>query len=388
MILTLGTYRNLISPRIKWKLIIVIVLLGLLAPFLLLDRKTNIRLEIKESDKKTHTESVVEYLSRSDCIPVKGHWRTKRYAAKLPHCFDEIISNENICSDAPNLLLLVYVYSAPQDFKKRQTIRATYGNKTILDGKTVRVVFPLGLPPDKNKKINRRMLQEGIYAESLKYKDIIQEGFIESYRNLTYKGLMTLRWIDKHCSHAKFVLKADSDVFVNIYSLLTFLKMQPDLAKKKAIGCEFYTHTRVIRCSARPDLKSCTTSSQYKGAYYPRYCQGAAFLLTMHTAKAMHKASLTTPIWWVDDVFITGIIMNKVKDVKRVGFKKSWVRSTARTIPKLRKNPRHYLFAAVRGPVQMATAWKVVNDSVEQYQILNIAPKKKPEIIQGKGKYI
>ena len=47
-----------------------------------------------------------------------------------------IVNNENLCADAPDLLLLIYVYSAPQDFKKRQAIRATYGNKKLFDGKT------------------------------------------------------------------------------------------------------------------------------------------------------------------------------------------------------------------------------------------------------------
>lgn len=53
---------------------------------------------------------------------------------------------------------------------------------------------------------------------------MLKEDFVDTYHNLTYKGIAALRWIDTYCSHATFVLKTDDDIFVNMFSLVRFLK--------------------------------------------------------------------------------------------------------------------------------------------------------------------
>jgi Galactosyltransferase len=40
-------------------------------------------------------------------------------------------------------------------------------------------------------------LQENILEESLQHGDIIQEGFIDSYANLTVKSIMLLKWFSQ-----------------------------------------------------------------------------------------------------------------------------------------------------------------------------------------------
>jgi len=53
---------------------------------------------------------------------------------------------------------------------------------------------------------------------------MLKEDFVDTYHNLTYKGVAALRWVDAYCSHATFVLKTDDDIFVNMFSLVRFLK--------------------------------------------------------------------------------------------------------------------------------------------------------------------
>ncbi len=55
------------------------------------------------------------------------------------------------------------------------------------------------------------------------YGDLVQENFIDSYRNLTLKTLMGIRWASIHCSNAKFVVKIDDDVIINPFYLLNYL---------------------------------------------------------------------------------------------------------------------------------------------------------------------
>lgn len=61
-----------------------------------------------------------------------------------------------------------------------------------------KVVFLLGLPTNDNNSV----VQRKILAESEKYRDIIQEDFIDSYNNLTLKSIMMLKWITNSCNES------------------------------------------------------------------------------------------------------------------------------------------------------------------------------------------
>lgn len=58
-----------------------------------------------------------------------------------------------------------------------------------------KLVFLLGLPPSEN----HTDVQSKIEEEVKMYGDIIQEGFIDSYNNLTLKSIMMLKWVNNNC---------------------------------------------------------------------------------------------------------------------------------------------------------------------------------------------
>jgi beta-1,3-galactosyltransferase 1 len=74
-------------------------------------------------------------------------------------------------------------------------------------------------------------LQYQIEEENKKFKDIVQGQFIDSYRNLTNKGVMGYKWISEHCMNAEIVLKVDDDAFVNFFKY--FEEMSHIKEKKK-----------------------------------------------------------------------------------------------------------------------------------------------------------
>jgi hypothetical protein len=78
-------------------------------------------------------------------------------------------------------------------------------------------------------------LQLQIEKESEKFKDVVQGYFTDSYRNLTYKGVMGYEWISEHCRNAEFVAKIDDDAFINFFKL--FEEMQYLKDKKRYILC-------------------------------------------------------------------------------------------------------------------------------------------------------
>jgi len=65
-----------------------------------------------------------------------------------------------------------------------------------------------------------------VEEESLHYSDIIQEGFVDSYNNLTLKSVMMLKWVLSNCHSVRYIMKTDDDMFVNINNLVRLLKLR------------------------------------------------------------------------------------------------------------------------------------------------------------------
>ena len=136
------------------------------------------------------------------------------------HNFEYILNPKfDVCGNgSDNVFLLIYVHSSPENYKRRIAIRETWAKRSIFDD--IRIVFMLG----KGMKTKRIDDQGIITLESNTYNDIVQENFQDSYRNLTFKGIMAMKWIAEYCNHTEFILKTDDDIITNTFKLLRYLK--------------------------------------------------------------------------------------------------------------------------------------------------------------------
>ena len=228
-----------------------------------------------------------------------------------PHKFQYIINPTKICAHE-DIFLLTYVHSAPAHHKRRMAIRETWGHPKNFPEFIHRVVFLMG-------KSKEHALQEALQMESDMYGDIIQEDFIDSYRNLTYKAIEGLKWISHHCAHARFILKTDDDIFVNIFTLVAHLRSifkQTDgvSAPSQLLLCLVWYHMKVVR---EPKSKWYIPYAEFREDFFPTYCSGSAFVLSADVVKDMYNASLHTPFFWVDDFYVTGLLAKKVGVVHR-----------------------------------------------------------------------
>ncbi|ELU06541.1 hypothetical protein CAPTEDRAFT_148283 [Capitella teleta] len=220
-----------------------------------------------------------------------------------PHDFAYLINPKKVCSDG-NIFLLTYVHSAPAHHKRRMAIRETWGHPRNIPDVKIRVVFLMGYSEEKS-------YQDALQMESDMYGDIIQENFLDSYRNLTYKAIEGLKWITHHCSQARFILKTDDDIFVNIFSLVTHLQsvFAEAALPNKLLLCLVWYHMKVVR---DPKSKWYIPYHEFKEDFFPTYCSGSAFVMTPDVVRGMYNASLHTPFFWVDDYYVTGLLAHKV----------------------------------------------------------------------------
>ncbi|XP_076467945.1 beta-1,3-galactosyltransferase 1-like [Babylonia areolata] len=209
-----------------------------------------------------------------------------------------VLNEPDACSDDTELVAVVV--TAPNNTEDRQAVRETWGSYRDDPGHHVALVFLVGAVPQDDPALQARL-----EAESAWHGDLVQGDFRDSYRNLTLKSLALLRWVALHCGGARYVLKADDDVYVNLTNLLTELRRQGPLNDRDnfVLG-----HVAV---GARPlrdrTSKWYTPVEDFNETVYPPYVSGTAYAMTASAARKLYSASAAVPFFWLEDVYITGL---------------------------------------------------------------------------------
>ncbi|XP_046577716.1 uncharacterized protein LOC124285519 [Haliotis rubra] len=148
-----------------------------------------------------------------------------------------------------NLKFLVIVHSATQNFQRRRLIRETWANKNLFKGLSVRILFLWSLKVDDDMFINPFLLLEKFYP----------------------------------------LLKSKQKTYI----------MSPPREGSSPI--------------VRGTRKWKVEDDQFKGySHYPiNYCNGYVVLISTEIIRAMYRASYMTPFFWVDDVYLYGLLLLK-----------------------------------------------------------------------------
>lgn len=235
----------------------------------------------------------------NDTLSIKRSLEGSRY----PY----LINHKEKC-EAQDVLLLLFIKTAPENYARRSAIRKTWGNEKYVRSQlnaNIKTLFALGAPnPLKGEELQRKL----VWEDQL-YGDIIQQDFVDSFYNLTLKLLLQFSWANTFCPHAKFLMTADDDIFIHMPNLVEYLQ---SLAQ---IGVQDFWIGRVHR--GAPPVRD--KSSKYYVSYemyqwpaYPDYTAGAAYVISGDVAAKVYEASQTlNSSLYIDDVFM-GLCANKV----------------------------------------------------------------------------
>ncbi|XP_049818435.1 beta-1,3-galactosyltransferase 5-like [Aethina tumida] len=200
-----------------------------------------------------------------------------------------------VCSENTPMMLHVVV-SAANNILRRNVIRKMCKN----DSAIVKTVFALGMPQNAT-------LQKEIEQENYLYSDIIQGNFNDAYRNMTYKHVMALKYLNYYCSNANYLLKTDDDIFVNTKILQKFVSTNlKERYPKNLILCKPQMHAPVYRSSSKWNV----LKSEYSPDFYPPYCPGWMIIYSSDVVKHLYQKSRErkNEFLWIDDVFVSGIL--------------------------------------------------------------------------------
>ncbi|XP_054750618.2 beta-1,3-galactosyltransferase 5-like [Lytechinus pictus] len=219
-----------------------------------------------------------------------------------------LISPERFCqtsSPVINLarrLLVIMVTSHTQKARVRKTIRQTWADVPEVKSGQVHVVYLLGTTVKSDGQS-----QSLIEHEAKEYDDIIQGAFEDTYENLPAKTLMGLQWAATQCgSSFKFFMKTDSDVYVNIPKLATYLDGYRNWAKPYAMGRK-WVNVKPIRLQLH---KWFVPEHEYPGSTYPPYLGGSAYVITSVAIRMAFHEARSTKLVRLEDLFV-GICFQK-----------------------------------------------------------------------------
>ncbi|XP_010022998.1 PREDICTED: beta-1,3-galactosyltransferase 2-like [Nestor notabilis] len=211
--------------------------------------------------------------------------------------FKFIINEKEKCKDkTPFLILLIATTAA--EIQRRSSIRKTWGNESVVQGVEVVRLFMLG--------VESRGPDEVLLRESEQYHDIIQQDFLDTYYNLTLKTLMGMKWVASYCSGASFVMKTDSDVFVNtIYLIEKLLRPLSPPPQNYFTGCLMRGH-KPIR---NKNSKWYISEEEYPGDNYYPFCSGTGYIFSGDLASKIVNASVMIKYIHLEDVYV-GLCLN------------------------------------------------------------------------------
>ena len=144
-------------------------------------------------------------------------------------------------------------------------------------------------------------LAAALGEESATYRDIIQEDFVDSYNNLTLKTIMAFKWASLKCTVAKFFMKTDDDMFVNLNSLKDAVTKY-SFVLEKGIGGYCNLSREPIRSKTE---KWSVTYEMYPNKLYPPYCSGTGYVTSMNVVEKVYKVSKDVPFIYLEDVYVS-----------------------------------------------------------------------------------
>ncbi|XP_029622530.1 beta-1,3-galactosyltransferase 2 [Salmo trutta] len=217
----------------------------------------------------------------------------KKYHVEYPSEYIFILDEPEKCREQnPFLVLMVPV--APYNREAREAVRSTWGSERQVLGKEVRLFFLLGLPSGEETE----QLQENVLQESKEHQDLLQSDFIDSYKNLTIKTMVMMEWLSSRCPNASYAMKIDSDMFLNVNTLVNMLLHAPK---------QNYMTGLVARWAAvlrDPSSKWYLPMEVFPEPVYPPYALGLGYVFTLDLPRKLVEASRHVKAVYIEDVYL------------------------------------------------------------------------------------
>ncbi|TRY69931.1 hypothetical protein TCAL_02825 [Tigriopus californicus] len=239
--------------------------------------------------------------------------RGKQHDARAPLVRDIFqhswkVSGADICQKKPKVDILVVVISSPSHILQRNSIRESWGEQ-VKERKRMALLFILGRSPD---------LDQHVINESIQYEDIVLTNHEDTYENLSLKILAALQWYQDFCPQAKYLVKVDDDVFMQIPRLHTLLagmnRSKLNHGKKLILGnvASGWAPSHEI------NSKYYISPKEFNKTVFPAFVTGPSYVISTPAIPELLALAWDHPYIPLEDVFITGILAEMANVPRRL----------------------------------------------------------------------
>ena len=232
-------------------------------------------------------------------------------APECQHCmqrdFPEVLTPKEVCQGSSDPDILLLIFSAIGEQRDREVVRRTWLQAAKMNTGDVRYIFLVG-----SHHWGPSTEQDQLAMESKHYGDILQNDYVDSYRNMTIKTLAGLKWAVKHCKQVQYVMKVDTDIYLNMPKWWQLMfGPEKELLKNKVFG-----HCRrtppVIRTPYHRYGISVDTFADWR---HPSFCRGPSYAMTWQLAAEVVNQSYRQPFIPVEDAYLGHCIRSLRKGI-------------------------------------------------------------------------
>ncbi|TGZ66665.1 hypothetical protein CRM22_005194 [Opisthorchis felineus] len=219
-----------------------------------------------------------------------------------------LLDEINLCEANSSPELIILVKTTYEKRTLREQIRRSWGSPRCFAGNnmTAQVLFVLGKVRTWCPGLTSRY-QELLLEEHTKHRDLLQFGFLDTYRNTTHKHAAALNYITKRCPDSHFVALFDDDFLVNPVGVVRTLRGVSVLHYPIFFGGYTHDSEPVIR---NPENKWFIPHDVYPFEVVPRIAAGGSVLMSMPVAKLLAFGLHLIPYIPVDDTAMALVLLN------------------------------------------------------------------------------
>lgn len=213
-----------------------------------------------------------------------------------------------ICrNQGKDLLALFAVITSPENFDERDQMRSYFNLLEESDWRMkYKVVYFLGI----SSKVPFNVPDGKLNNEIQTFNDIVIDDFNESYLNLTLKTLRMLKWARSYCNGTQFLIKMDDEVHVHLSKIMNWLSsIEEPERKNNLMAGRVHANVPTI---LDPKSKWFTPFILWPYKTLPNYLAGFFYILGVDAREKLYQTSLKTQLFQYEDVFLTGIVANKI----------------------------------------------------------------------------
>ena len=172
----------------------------------------------------------------------------------------------------------------------------------------------------------------------------------------------------------RYVFKSDDDTYINMPALMHRLTHEFVNRTRFILGMIWRFPSLHIQRPGKLCSKWCIPFSILPGLdHYPTYASGSFYVMTQDLAKEIYDMAIRTPFFWVDDAYMSGIVVVRIPGLEHIDISKAFRFNIPIYKTSLDKEPHTLIVTLMKKPIEL---WKFHLPRVDKAELAILGKKK------------